>query len=202
MTPPLNATGRFILREPFVAKETTVYQCIALRKFDDLVELGSNIFEDYYEPFGLSLNDFRNDDRVDAVIVTLMEPTGEIIYVPDTYIVSYPNMGDVTYQRIVLSIGMGPIPSFLPLEHLQSQIVGLVSDVIGVDGDVRLHAAPALGAVSPEQHEIMEAARANRIVRRGTDRAKLLEEQTKVTQLQERVQVLEQIIIEAGLLED
>ena len=202
MTPPLNATGRFILRDPFIAKETTVYRCIALRKFDDLVEIGANIFEDYYQPVGLSVTDFQNDDRVDAVIVTLMDPSGEVIYVPDTYIVSYPNMGDVTYHRIVLSIGMGPIPSFLPLEHLQSQISGMVSDVIGVDSDVRIHAAPALGAVSPEQHEIMEAARANRINRRGTDRARFLQEQNKVTALQERVQILEQIILEAGLLPD
>ena len=96
ITPPLLAKGRYTVRAPFEVKETSIYTCIALRKFEDIVELGEDVYQTYYQPFGLTTAVYQLDVRAGAVIVTLQDPYGEVLYIPDTYILTYPNMGDIT----------------------------------------------------------------------------------------------------------
>lgn len=200
LTPPLHAKGRYVVESPFVTKETTIYTCIALRKFEDITELGEDVYELYYAPFGLTSAVYNADKRIDAVIVTLQDAYGNVLYIPDTYILSYPFMGDVTYNHVVISVSMGPIPNYLTLDHLKSQMGSIASDIIGVDAIVKEHIAPTIGAVTPIQHEVMEAARALRVTNRKTDRAKVLEDSATITLLEEKVRVLEQIITDAGLV--
>jgi hypothetical protein len=202
LTPPLNATGRFTVAAPFdtVIFETVAYQAIALRRFTDIIELGEDIYEKYYAPRGLTEVQFKQDERANVVIVSLMNPSGEVWYVPDSYILSYPNQGDVKYQHVVLSVSLGPLPDYLPLDFAMSQIASVASDTIGVTAVAKLHVAPTVGTVTPEQHEILETARALRITNRKTDRAKAIEAVAQVTALQQRIAVLETIIVEAGLL--
>lgn len=202
LTPPLNATGRFTVAAPFdtVIFETVAYQAIALRRFTDIIELGEDIYEKYYAPRGLTEVQFKQDERANVVIVSLMNPSGEVWYVPDSYILSYPNQGDVKYQHVVLSVSLGPLPDHLPLDFALSQIASVASDTIGVTAVSKLHVAPTVGTVTPEQHELLEVARTARITNRKTDRAKALEAVAQVTALQQRITALETIIVEAGLL--
>jgi len=176
LTPPLNATGRFTVSTPFdtVVFETVAYQAVALRRFDDIVELGEDVYTKYYKPFGLSENVFRQDSRANVVIVSLMNPSGEITYVPDSYILRYPNQGDVKYNHVVLSVSLGILPDFLDLSFIKQQLASVASDTIGVVGAVKEHVAGTVGTVTPEQHELMEVARIARITNRKTDRAKAL----------------------------
>lgn len=201
LTPPLLAKGRYTLKAPYSAKETVIYTCIALRKFDDITELGEDVYETYYQPVSLTQNDYKADYNLGAVIVTLQDPYGEVIYVPDTYILSYPNMGDVAYNHVVLSVSMGPIPNYLPLDYVKQQMSAIASDIIGVDAVVREHIAPSIGAITPTQHEILEAARTARVTNRETDRAKVLANAAQVAELQQRIAILEQIIIDAGIVQ-
>lgn len=200
LTPPIQATGRYVLKPPFVARDDIVYTCIAIRKFKDIIELGIDVFKEYYEPMGLTQLEYRADDRAGATIVTLSNPDGEFIYVPDTYILSYPNMGDVNYSRVILSIDLGPLADHIPLDFLQSEVSGLVSDTIGLENEVKIHKAPSRDAISPEQHEIIEVARVSAITNRRTARANYLEEKAKNQRLTEQVQLLTQILIDRGLL--
>lgn len=200
LTPPLLAKGRYTVNAPFSVKESSIYTCIALRKFEDIVELGEDVYETYYQPFGLARSVFQSDQRIGAVIVTLQDPYGEVLYIPDTYILSYPNMGDITYQHVVVSVSMGPLPNYLPLDYLKQQMSAIASDIIGVDAMVKEHVAPTIGAVTPTQHEIMEAARVLRVTNRQTDRAKVIAAAERTALLEERIRVLEEIIISNGLV--
>lgn len=202
LTPPLNATGRFTVAAPFdtVVFETVAYQAIALRRFTDIVELGEDVYDKYYAPFGLTEAQFKQDERASVVLVSLMNPSGEIAYVPDSYILSYPNQGDVKYQHVVLSVSLGPLPDYLPLDFAMSQLSSIASDTIGVNAVVKQHVAPTVGTVTPDQHELLEVARTARITNRKTDRARALEAVNQVAILQQRIAALETIIEEAGLL--
>lgn len=202
LTPPLNATGRFTAAAPFdtVVFETVAYQAVALRRFDDIVELGEDVYAKYYQPFGLTEIQFKQDERNSVVLVSLMNPSGEIVYVPDSYILSYPNQGDVKYNHVVLSVSLGILPDFLDLTFAKQQLASIASDTIGVNAAVKEHIAPTVGSVTPDQHELMEVARIARITNRRTDRAKALEAQAQITALQQRILALETIITEAGLL--
>lgn len=200
LTPQLMATGVYTLRTPFTASSTTIYKCIALRKFDDIVELGEDVYSEYYSPVGLDQNVYQSDAAAGAVIVTLQDSSGGVIYVPDTYIASYPQSNDVSYSHVILSVSMGPLPDNLDLEYVKQQMSAVASDIIGVDALVKEHVAPTVGIVTPDMHSTLEAARLLRVTNRETDRAKVIANQAHIDSLEEKIRVLEQVIIDAGLL--
>ena len=49
-TPPLRARGRYVLRNPWVANPGKLYTNMAIRTFEDVYELGTDVYETYYVP--------------------------------------------------------------------------------------------------------------------------------------------------------
>lgn len=202
MTPPLEVSGRFEARTPFdtVVKLGTFYTCIAVRLFKDCDAQGEDVFAEYYEPVGLTALDYQQDEGVGAAIVTLATPDGDIIYVPDTYIASYPQMGAAKYHHVVLAVSLGPLPETVQLDNLVANLSEMVGDVIGVENKVQIAAAPSTGTISDVEHEALETARLARIQTRTTTRAELLRSQTKIANLEERITVYEAILRNNGLM--
>lgn len=202
LTPALNSRGRFVVASPYDQdiRGTTIYTCIALRKFEDLAQLGENIYRRYYQPFGLSPEIFERDQRDRVVIVSLQDNVGNIRYVPDSYVLSFPNQGDTAYSHLVISTSLGPLPSYVDVAFLQQQIASLVSDLIGVEPEVHVDVVPMLESVTPEQHEVLEAARLSRIETRTTDRARFIDANRRVIGLQEQVNVMKQYLVDNNLL--
>lgn len=200
LTPPIGTKGRYTLSPPFETVPSLAYTNIAIRSFKDIEELGEDVFATYYEPMGLSDSIYQADARAGTLIITLDDGNGTFIYVPDSYIAAFPNMGDITYNHVVLSISMGALPSYVPLDNLKQQISTLVSDSIGVTNKVEEHIAPSRGVVTPEQHELAEIARTAAITMRSNDRALLLEERKKRIEIEEKYNVLFQFCIDKGLL--
>lgn len=199
-TPPLNARGRYQLKAPWQASLDKVYRCIAIRSFDDIYELGVDVFLAYYEPFGIARSTYDQDRRLGANIITLATDDNELIYVPDTYIASYPDMSSINYSHVVLSCSLGPVADHVPLDFLLQSVSTVVSDTIGIEPTVNLHLAPHTDVISPEQHDVLEAARSAAIKNRKTDYAKVRELQIQNSSLIQRVKLLEQIIKDKGLL--
>lgn len=199
-TPPLNARGRYQLKAPWQASMDKVYRCIAIRSFDDIYELGMDVFLVYYEPLGIARSTYDQDRRLGANIITLATDDNELIYVPDTYIASYPDMSSINYSHVVLSCSLGPLADHVPLEFLTQQVANVVSDTIGIAPTINVHLAPHSDAISPEQHEVLEAARAAAIKNRSTDYARVRELQIQNGALLQKVAMLEQIIKDKGLL--
>lgn len=199
-TPPLLTRGRYQLKMPWQADPAKIYVCHAIRSFKDLYEREIDPFAEYYEPRGLDQNAFDEDVAAKANIITLIAEDESIIYVPDTYIVSYPDMGNYKYSHMVLSVSMGPLPDYLDLSYLKGQVSNLVSDVIGASPEVNEHRAASTGAVSPDQHETLEAARLASIELRETDYARLQDALITIDDQSQKIQTLEQILIDNGLL--
>lgn len=200
-TPPLLTKGRYQLKMPWQADNTKLYVCHAIRSFKDLYERQIDVFSEYYEPKGLTETEFDVDVEARANIVTLIADDDSIIYVPDTYIVSYPDMGNYQYSHMVLSTSMGPLPDYLDLEYLKGQISNLVSDVIGASAEVQEHRAPHTGVITPAHHESLEVARLAAIEARETDYARLQAAQVQLDEKNQIIETLEQILIDNGLLE-
>jgi hypothetical protein len=200
LTPPLHTKGRYTLKDPFVTDLATLYTCAAVRTFRDIKERGYDPFNEFYEPMGLTEVDYNLDVSKNASIVTLVSDSQPIIYVPDTYILSYPNQQLVPYKHIVLSVSLGLVPDYVDYTFLRNQIAGLVSDVIGVEPIVELHVAPTNDSLSSEEHDILETTRQAAINLRTTDRANVLNLQRQNTALVERLQTLEQILKNEGLI--
>lgn len=202
LTPALNSHGRFVVSEPYNQniKASAIYTCIALRKFDDLVELGEDIYKRYYQPLGLPVSRYQQDVAANVIIVSLMDTAGNVLYVPDSFVVSFPNQGDEAYNHVVVSCSLGPIPKYVDVAFLEQQIAAAASELIGVEPKTFVDSIDMLDAVTPIQHETLEAARLSRIETRVTDRAKVVALTAQNAALQEQINVMKQYLIDNGLL--
>lgn len=199
-TPPIDRYGRYQLRNPWSADPGKVYICEAIRSYPDCEERGLDVLNDIYIANGLTESEYNDDLAVDPNIITIMADDGETIYVPDTYVASYPNMADITYSHVVLSASIGPLPDYVPLAVLQSKISSLCSDVIGQAPEVNINKAPHAGAITPDQHEGMEAARTAAITIRETDHTLLMQARTELQAKDQIIEDLTQILEDNGLV--
>ena len=126
MTPPLLTKGRYTLVNPFVAEDTVLYTCTALRTFAECEVAGENVLQDVYLKHNLTEREYNRDLDAGALLVTLMSETQPPIFVPDTYIESYPNLSDVVYNHVVLTVSLGSVPDFLNFDFLKAQMAALV----------------------------------------------------------------------------
>lgn len=200
LTPPLLTKGRYTLISPFVAETTNLYTCVAIRTFEECREAGINVLDLYYLPLGLTNVEYSRDLNAKATLITLFSDDLKPLYVPDTYIESYPNLGQVNYNHVVLSVSLSSVPDFLDFSNLKLLMSSLVSDVTGVVPKVAIHKAASKGVITPEQHETIEVARVAAITHRTTDRAELLKANAKVTALETQNKILTKLLKDAGLL--
>jgi len=198
--PPIGTRGVYSLNAPWTASPGVVYTCAAIRRFVDLANLGTDVYETYYAPSGLTQSDYDRDRQNDEAIVTLISETTAPIYVPSSYIASFPDQSYRNYHHVVLSASLGPLPDYIDLTFVRDQVATAVSEVVGQEATVQLSVAPMKGTVSPEQHEVNEAARQASITNRTTDYARRLELEQQVTQLNQRLAIAETLLKENGLI--
>lgn len=200
-TPSLYASGKYVLRTPFVANADRSYTCMAIRSFNDIYELKEDVFTKYYESNGLSDIIFNEDKEARVCIVTLMSEDAQVIYVPDSYIESYPDVSNVLYSRIILSVDLGALPDKLNLDFLNTQISNIVGDVIGVAAPgILVHKAPTTGFISAEAHADLEEARTAAITLIETDYAKVLQLQTQVDSQNQLIATMTDLLIDNGII--
>lgn len=200
ITPPLLTKGRYTLVEPFTALPTVLYTCNAIRTFDECLVGDMDVLNGIYIHAGLTKVEYDRDYKAGRKIVTLMSDTETPIYVPDSYIESFPNFDAVPYNHIVCSLDFGALPDYLNLANLQLEIAGLASDVVGKEPVVRIHRAGSSGLITPTEHEVAEVARVAAISRRTTYRAENIQLRAQVTTLTEQNAVLVALLQENNIL--
>lgn len=198
-TPWIGARGAYELKLPWKALDSTEYVCTAIVTIATMLERNVDVFAELYEANELSEVEYRRDLEAGVNIIALSSTTAPTIYVPDSYIVSYPDVGLVNYSHIVLSASLGAVPDDLDLSFLQEQVTGTIKDVLGVDADILIHKAPAEKTISPSEHEALELARVNAITVRTTDRGRAKAAEDQVKSLTQKVAELERIIIENNM---
>lgn len=200
--PPVGTKGLYVLKPPYDAllKPANIYECGAIRYFRDLENNGSDIYKTYYQPQGLAKSDYEDDLRDGIVLVTLLSKEYPPVYVPSSYIKSYPSSLNKPYNQVIMSASLGALPDDVILDTLAINVADIVSDVLGVEVKVNYGIVPLSDIVTPEEHESREAARLGAISMRDTDYAKLKAVQDQNAVLKQRNAILEQIIIDKGLL--
>lgn len=200
-TPPLFATGRWVIDDPFSVPSGAVYTCKAIRSFDDIRLMGIDPFEQYYVPKGVDEETFEQDEKNLANIVTLMSDNYPTVYVPDTFIISYPDTTTVPYRHVVLSLSLGAIPDHLALEDFKDKVEQSAEASLGIETTVREHQAGSLSeGIDQQSHRTLENNRLARITGNQTEYAKLLNLKEEATQLREYVGILEKLAIDNGLI--
>lgn len=198
ITPSIRLRGRYTLKAPWVANPGKVYECEAIRSFDDLVKLGVDIYEVFYAPtglvngqvYGLSTFSFEAEKQADANIITLRADDGEYIYVPDTYILSIPNMDGIKYDQVVLSVNLLAIPGYLDLSALKTDMASRIQAIIGLPVTVQENRVAASNQPTPAAHDAAEAARTAAITINKTDNMLLQEALAREVKLNETIDAL------------
>lgn len=192
-TPLLHAKGVYEVATPWVIPAGTIYECIAIRSFRDLEKLGEDVFDAYYNTHNLSTERYQQDRIQNANIITLASSTHPTIYIPDTFITKFPDLNNVAYKLVVLSVDLGPLPDGLDLTFLQDQIQGVVSNVTGVIPTVQVHAAPSTGVITEAKHQALEAARQAAVETRTTDYAELQQANETIGAMRQKLDAFEAI---------
>jgi hypothetical protein len=195
----MGAKGVFLLKEPFVALASRSYTVIASRSFEELVARGNDPLSLVYAPVGLTNVEYQADIALGAQVIALKALDQDVMYVPDTYILSYPDMGVVPYSWTIASVSLGMLPDTYDTALLEEKVAAAVSDYIGVEPIVSIGRAAASDMITNEQHIQLTIARQAAIKSRDTDRQTALNAQATIATLQERVTLLETYIREKEL---
>lgn len=163
--PDIGCTGVYVLSAPFdtIIKANTSYICRAVKTFNDIIGEGEDPFELYYDPVGLTQSQYESDAAVNAVIISLQTGTGEWVYVPSTYIVSFPLVNGQKYHAMMIGVSIGAVPDTMDLSALKTKISDDVLGIIGIRPTMKEVAVSALSVLSKEDSDRVEAARAARI---------------------------------------
>lgn len=200
--PPIGTKGLYVLEAPFDGQLelTELYECGAIRYFEDIENNGRSVYDLYYKPFGLTETICENDRQTGQVIVTLLSIKYPPVYVPSSYIRSFPDLSSKPYNQVIMTLSLGALPDDVIVEPAATAAANAVSDVIGVKPEIHWGLMPLSGAVTPEQHETREAARQGAILNRDTDYSRVKTLQDQVSMLSQRNKILEQIIKDNNLL--
>lgn len=162
LTPPLGAFGKYELKAPWTTVANIAYKCVSLRRVEEIVKSGKDIYETFYKPMGLESKVADEDILKGVVFVGLLGTDGSRIYVPDTYIDSYPDQSSITYDYTVMSVDLGPQPSDMDLTSLIDEFKFIARDHTGIDVDniiVHIGRAQSNTMLTQEQHIAANDAR-------------------------------------------
>ncbi len=199
LTPEVNLAGLFTANNPYEFPSNVVFKLEAIRTFPELVRDGEDVYLKYYEPKGLSRQDYLDDADVKAAILTFKSTDGEVRYVPNTFLADYPGQNSIAYTRNVYVFDLGLTPSYVDAGKLNDDIVALIKSQVGVETTGELTIMQYEGTVTEEDHIKMEARRKATI----RQSAPLTEQLAAATQRANELQVMNdnmlKIIKDAGL---
>lgn len=162
ITPVLNITGKYTVKEPFKIKAGMDYTCIAIRNFEDMYKAGFDVYTDFYVPNGITIDNgfnFEEEKSKEPNIISLMSKDGSVLYIPDTFITSIPAGGDIFYQHVIMACSLGMLPSELDLSVLLSDVADFIGARIGHVVDTKLIVSPSLTQPTFAEHQTLETAR-------------------------------------------
>lgn len=194
LIPPIGAAGIYQLGAPYNGLLTTgvSYTCNAIRQMGDFVKRGVDPYTEYYKPYNLSEQVYTNDVQAGVSIVSLRSSGGHWVYVPTSYILSYPNIGGISYTGLVLAANLGPVPDYLDLTALKAKIRDVIIERIGIQTtEITTVAVTEKKLLTQADHIAIEAARAQNISDITTDYSKYLSEKNRADSLQTRLAELE-----------
>lgn len=202
VVPSVGSSGTFVLKSPFDKSiiSNRTYTCIAVRRLDEIIATGDDPYVKYYfQPYQLTLEEYKADLAVGVSICTLRAEGGSNVYVPSSFIESFPISGGVAYRNVGLLVNLKAISDRLDLAPLTKKISDLVASVIGVIPTITEASLSNPVNISIENHEKIEAARVLMVTDKETDYARAQRLLSENDTLRSKIQELEKYILSKGL---
>jgi hypothetical protein len=132
-----------------------------------------------FQPVGVTPEDFpvvlKRAKDSGAIICALLDRNGLPVYVPTTYLISFPSVDGVSYERMCMIADLGPVPP--SMEQAMQQVLDhtkqYITATLGIASTVRLGTIPTVGYVSQNQADAYENTRKAQITDATNDVAKV-----------------------------
>lgn len=166
LIPEVGAVGSFKLSAPFnsIISSTARLECKSIRKISELLAVSENVFNNYYKNNNLTIQDYERDRAADICILGLMTENGKWFYVPNSYLLAYPNLNGVPYSKIIMGVSLGAIPHSLDLEPIKTIISDIVFNTLGIKPQIELVSASQTALIDYDDHDKIENARKSKII--------------------------------------
>lgn len=168
LTPTVNTSGKYKVQLPWRINENSILTCLAVRSFDDIYNKNEDVYEVYYERYGLTNGldvngqpfDFDKERLLLPNIITLVDAAGGIYYVPDTFITSMPTQSDIPYSERIMSVSLGPMPDALEIDNIVTEVMELIKSKTGMTNvNIVQHSLALLDNPTYDEHLAMERVR-------------------------------------------
>lgn len=159
ITPPINTEGLYTCLVPFELTDGVRYKCEAIRTFPELERKGTPVYETYYKPRNISVQDYQADALQNASIIILKAADGEVRYIPNTFITSYPGASGMGYTRSVAVIDLAFLPDYVDVAQIREDLVDLFKKRLGIETIPMITTMRYEGTVTEEMHQEMETKR-------------------------------------------
>ena len=153
--PKVGSKGTFTLKSPFdsIVEADQEYEVLSVRSISELQNV-IDVFKIVYETIGLSNDIYLSDVTNKVPIVTLLNNANKQIHVPANKIGSQPISAGVKYQGKAIVLNMGPLPTDYDFTQLESQLVNISSDVVGVKPKVTYSPTTAITIIEYSKDEL------------------------------------------------
>lgn len=193
--PEVDSAGLFMLRSPFVAEPGVTYVCESISGFSALEGIGIDVYQRYYQSNQLTRMDYESDLNNNVDIATLVSVAGGTIYVPTSYIDSFPNAASIPYSQVTVSFDLGLLPDDYVLDAIVAQAADVFHGQVGVDPTPRQHYIPVLDTIDFVKHTELESARNTNAELSDSPTLALQKALKENESLRQRVKELEDIIL-------
>lgn len=194
LTPPVNTEGIFKVNNPFTLSQDVMFRVDAISNFTDLQRRGIDPYTEYYKTAGVTNADYLLDAAAGASIITFKSTDGQVVYIPDTYIETYPGAAGVSYVRNVLVWDLGPVPDYVDVTAMNADAQAVLAKGLGVEITASITTLAYEGVISDEDHVRMEAARKAKIRETTPLSEQVADLTTRNTELQTLVDRLTAIV--------
>lgn len=192
----VGTTGVFNLATPFAALlvPKTMYTCQGVRKLSEIIASGIDAFKEYYQSNGLDATAYEADLALDVTVLSLTSSEGQWVFVPDTYVLGYPDISGVTYRAIILGAAISVWPDGTDFSAVKTLISNVIRDSLGVV-PVMQEVVASMPAIMPSaDHELTVTARNAIKSIDKSDSAKLAEALAQIATLTAQRTALEDYI--------
>jgi len=194
--PIIGDSGFFTLKSPYDVLLTpkTFYTVQSVRTINDFIASGQSVYDKYYSPLGVSMDQYNQDLFDNVYIVGLQAGTGELAYVPSSFIAGAPDNNGVKYIPVVIGVSLGAIQDSYNLESIISQIQSIITNTLGIDdAQVKGVVVGSPKWFTTDESDLLEAARKQKISTSQSPTILINYLQDQVNQQQEVIEQYEKI---------
>lgn len=167
MIPAPWAAGQFEATAPFdlVVDQGTYYTVEAIRTVGEMQGANQDLYTKVLQPAGIPKDEttaFLDElIKAKALIIVLTSTGNAPVYVPSSYLASFPAVDGVVYEHMCLIVDMGAVPPQFAdkIQEQMNYIQQYVATGMGVDAAVQVGVIPTKTYVPKEQADLWEHSR-------------------------------------------